>query len=258
MKTLNHYLTLSLILSPLVSEAALKTVSRSEIIDYAKSAAGSRYIFGGSKWDPQNRKFGGPDCAGLVLKAWRWPLEINYRDTLQGSYVVDGERLPGKLYTGTMLDVNKYHLPWSKTKDYSLAQAGDAFTFNNGSHGHTFIMISEDKGVYKSIEARSSKLGVGYFERSESYIRNANYSLLKRNNVKGSKAVKTASTEAAAPAKQTVRKVAAEPVYYVVKQGDELQDVARKYKTLVSHIVKLNPSKIKNNAVKAGVKLQVK
>ena len=249
-------------LAPTLSLASLKTLSRSEIIDYAKTAAGSKYIFGGSKWDANDKKYGGPDCAGLVLKAWRWPLEINYRDTLKASYVVEGKKLPGKLYTGTMLEVNTYKLPWSKTKEYSLAETGDAFTFNNGKRGHTFLVTSVNNGIYKSLEARSSKLGVGYFERSESYIRNAKYSLLKRNNVSGrslksqqqSPAVST--HKASAPVVKRV--VANAPEFYTVKQGDDLQKIAKQHKTLVSHIVKLNPSKIKNNSVKVGSKLQIK
>jgi len=52
--------------------------------------------------------------------------------------------------------------------------------------------------------------------------------------------------------------VANAPEFYTVKQGDDLQKIAKQHKTLVSHIVKLNPSKIKNNSVKVGSKLQIK
>ncbi len=154
-------------------------------IQYASTAVGSRYIFGGSTWDPKNRRYGGSDCAGLVLKAWKWPVAIGYRDQLRPSYVVRGKSVPGKLYTGTMLYPERYKLPWSKTKDLSKSSVGDALTYNSGGSGHTFLYVGKRNGMVRSLEARSRKHGIGYFERSLPSLKRTGYAVLKPKNFGG-------------------------------------------------------------------------
>jgi hypothetical protein len=46
-------------------------MTRQQILDIARSAVGSRYMAGGESWDPLDRSWGGPDCTGLLVKAWQ-------------------------------------------------------------------------------------------------------------------------------------------------------------------------------------------
>lgn len=252
MKNIKEKLVLCTFLSVPLTTSLHAAMTAKEVMDYAKTAVGSRYKMGHSRWDPNDRSFGYTDCAGLVLKAWRWPLEIPYRETLKGSYTVRGKKVTGKLYTGSMFETKRYELPWSVDKDFDNAKVADAYTYNNGKEGHTFLVTryDENKNV-KSVEARNPKLGVGYFTRTKAYLKGVGYRLMRHRGI--SRANATPATEA--PARQLSQY---EAIFHTVTKGDTLSALAKKHKVTVGHIVALNPSKIKNFVIKIGDRIQVK
>jgi len=244
-------------LSLLVPFSSLTFASGEGAIDYGKTAVGSRYVWGGSTWDPTNRKWGGPDCAGLVLKAWKYPVALPYKTPLKG-----------KLYTGDMLLTQKHNLPWTNYKDFTLASRGDAFTYNNGKHGHTFLYLSDKNGVVSTLEAKGKSYGVGYFDRSTASLKAQRYVLQKK---KGS-IVKTPSrvnanrnetrNEEPRPAaangnsNTTKKPIFGGSKHYVMKSGDTLKSIAKLHKVPVSHLEKLNARKIQRG-LKVGDKIQI-
>jgi len=241
----------SLLSIPLINSGHA-TMTAKEVIDYAKTAAGSRYKLGHSNWDPNDRSFGYTDCAGLVLKAWRWPMEIPYRATLKDSYSIQGKAIPGKLYTGSMFETKRHKLPWTVKKDFDNAKPADAYTFNNGKHGHTLLVTryDENKNI-KSLEARSPKHGVGYFTRTKAHLKAVGYSLMRHSGIPKAAASAVSDTPARKPTQY-------EAIFHTVAKGDTLSALARTHKVPVGHIVALNPGKIKNFVIKIGDRIQVK
>jgi len=162
----------------------MKSKTRDDIIEFSKTAWGSRYILGGSNWNAQNRKAGGVDCAGLVLKSFGWPVVEDTKTSMSPSYIVDGKHVPGKLHTSQFA----YEVfPWTVNSKYSYddLEVGDALTYyKGGKTGHTLLVYkktSASKGVIASSEARSSKMGVGTFTRSMADLKATKYRLNKPN-----------------------------------------------------------------------------
>lgn len=232
--------------------------SASAVINYAKTAAGSSYKMGGSRWDPKDRSFGATDCAGLVLKAWRWPKEIGYKETLVDSYTINGKRVPGKLYTGSMFEIKRHKLPWSISKDYDNAKMADAYTYNDGERGHTLLVTGYDTNKnIKSLEARSRKHGVGYFSRTKAHLKSVGYSLMRNSNVSSQQiAPQHPSDSQESPVRIPTQY---QPVFHSVVKGDTLSGLSKKYRVPMQHIISLNPSRISSNfMIRIGEKLQVK
>jgi len=46
-------------------------MTRAQILEIARSAVGSPYVWGGDSWNPFNRNWNGADCSGLVSRAWQ-------------------------------------------------------------------------------------------------------------------------------------------------------------------------------------------
>ncbi len=252
MKRIKEKIMLCTLLSvPLVTSLQAAMTAK-EVIDYAKTAAGSRYKLGHSNWDPNDRSFGYTDCAGLVLKAWRWPMEIPYRSPLKDKYSIQGKVIPGKLYTGSMFETKRHNLPWTVKKDYDNAKVADAYTYNDGKRGHTLLVTryDENKNI-KSLEARSPKHGVGYFTRTKAHLKSVGYSLMRHTGISRSHVAPASE----APTRQPTQYQA---IFHVVVKGDTLSALAKHYKVPVSHIAALNPEKIKNFVIKLGDRIQVK
>lgn len=257
MKTYNKTILISVCNSLILNLCLAAKYTPQEIINYAKTAAGSKYELGGSKWDPNDRKFGATDCAGLVLKAWRWPIPIKYKETLKDSYVINDKRVTGKLYTGSMLEIKKHSLPWSSSKNHANAQIADAFTFNNGFHGHTLLVAGFDsKDNIKSLEARSKKHGVGHFVRTRAHLKSVDYRLMKNKNIQRPVSI---ALEGSTQNSEDRRPTEYKAVFHKVTSGDTLSGLSRKYQVPLKHIQALNPNKIKNNnIIRLGDTLQIK
>jgi len=234
-------------------------------INYGKTAVGSRYIFGGSNWDPSNRSYGGTDCAGLVLKSWKWPVEIPYKSSLQSSYVVNGKSVPGKLWTGHMLLTSKYNLPWTNSKDYGSASKGDAFTYNNGSQGHTFLYLSDSNGVASTLEAKGRAYGVGYFSRTFAKLKASNYFLQKKKgSLSGNQSdssIRVGNRErnensSTSPRENRPTEPRVQKKFHILRRGETLATLAKQYKVPKSHLEKLNKKKV-DKGLKVGMILQV-
>ncbi|MEZ4814019.1 MAG: LysM peptidoglycan-binding domain-containing protein [Bdellovibrionota bacterium] len=253
MKIVKEKIMFYTLLSLPLLEGAQAAMTAKDVIDYAKTAAGSRYKMGHSQWDPNDRSFGYTDCAGLVLKAWQWPKKIPYREVLKDSYSINGSRVPGKLYTGSMFEVKRHKLPWSVTKDFDNAQLADAYTYNDGKQGHTFLVTRYDENNnIKSIEARNPEYGVGYFTRTKAYIKAAGYSLMRNKQIARNGGSSTTNSK---PERKPTQY---EPVLHTVVKGDTLSALSRKHKVPVEHIVSLNPGKIKNYVIRIGDQIQIK
>lgn len=257
MKTIQKIISIfiSIAFTPMaVAAINLVEITPKDIINYAESAAGSKYKLGYSQWDPDNREWGGVDCGGLVQKAWRWPTPLNYKTKMKDSYKVQGQTVPGKLFTGAMLEVKKHKLPWTMSSQLNTAQIGDSFTFYNGGEtGHTLLVAGaiNDDGKVKSLEARSSKYGVGYFERTISELEGKKYKLLRRNNVKGR------SQTSPSPISSTTQ--SGNATYHTIKKGDTLWAISKQHKVSIGHILKLNPKVAKNpSVIQIGAKIRIK
>ena len=74
--------TLGLVFSPAipVAQAAIPTMTRSEIIARAESAIGLRYTWGSESWIPNAGSGQGTDCSGLTLKCWEAPRTMLYQE----------------------------------------------------------------------------------------------------------------------------------------------------------------------------------
>jgi len=121
-------------------------ISRDDIIAYAESGVGSPYVWGGDKWDPNNRKWGGADCSGYVLKAWQIPYAAAYTESVGHPY-------------------NTYNFYYEQTHWYPIErdelQKGDMLVYRDKSGGHSVIYHYGDKwGNAVVYEARSKKTGI--------------------------------------------------------------------------------------------------
>ncbi|RJQ33150.1 MAG: peptidoglycan endopeptidase [Actinobacteria bacterium] len=142
------------------------TISREQIIAYAKTGVGSPYIWGGDKWDPANRKWGGADCSGYVLKAWQVPRAYAYKQSA------------GHPYTTFSFKYRSYH--WYPI-NLSELQKGDILVKDDG-HGNGHVVIFSHKyknGSYVVYEAKGKAYGIVYGAK---YI-SSDYVARRRHNL---------------------------------------------------------------------------
>ncbi|TET54923.1 MAG: peptidoglycan endopeptidase, partial [Actinobacteria bacterium] len=134
------------ILPTLVRADSCPVVSRDSIIKYAQSGVGSPYVWGGDKWNPNNKGWGGADCSGYVLKAWQIPYKAGYTQSV------------GHPYSTFNFYFKKTH--WYPINRNNLAK-GDILVYRNKGRGHVAIYHYGDKwGSPVVYEARSRKHGI--------------------------------------------------------------------------------------------------
>ena len=143
---------------PSVAGAACPTITRDKIIAIAKSGVGCRYVWGGTCWNPANKKWKGADCSGYVTVAWQIPAAQS-TTTCKPHY-----------YTTVSYKNSSTH--WSSISRSSLIK-GDALVYNTGSSGHIVLYNSGDKwGNAQAYEAKGTAYGIVYGTRyvSSSYV----------------------------------------------------------------------------------------
>jgi len=126
-------------------------ITRNSIIRYAASAVGSPYVWGGDKWDPNNRSWAGADCSGLILKAWQIPRKADYTQSVGHPY-----------NTYSFFNKNTH---WNKINRSDLAK-GDILVYRSKGGGHAVIYHHGDPwGSPVVYEARSKTYGIVYNQR---------------------------------------------------------------------------------------------
>ena len=127
------------------SASAQEPISVDEVIDLAISGVGSRYIWGGGCWDPEDRSRLGADCSGYVAKCWQLP-----------------EPSPVTSCGHPYSTWNFYHerTSWDAV-DRSSAERGDAFVYRSDGAGHIVLFDSGDPwGNAEVYEARGTAYGI--------------------------------------------------------------------------------------------------
>ena len=137
---------------------AITTISRTDIINYAKTAVGSWYVWGGDKWDPNNRSWAGADCSGLVIKAWRVPKAASYKTSV------------GHPYSTYSFYHQSTH--WYRISRSSI-QMGDALVRRNSKGGHIFIFHKKDqwgKPLYYEAYRTGTRIRYGTRSAGSEYV----------------------------------------------------------------------------------------
>lgn len=168
------------LLSPAVptAQAAIPTMTRSEIIARAESALGLMYKWGRESWVPNLGTGDGTDCSGLTLKCWEVPRTMLYQEE-------DGENTTiSPRYTS--YEFYNCLGSWYALSSRSLLKEGDILVYNNGDSGHVVIyaggdawnspIIYEAPGFGQAIRRTSRYLGSEYLPRRR-------YSLLEINEI---------------------------------------------------------------------------
>jgi MYXO-CTERM domain-containing protein len=122
-------------------------ITRDKIIDIAKSGVGSPYVWGGTCWDPANRKAKGADCSGYVTKTWQIPSASAVTSCVPHYYT-----------TSTFLNSSTH---WGSVSRSELLK-GDSLVYNSGGGGHIVLFESYTKtsGCYDVYEARGTAYGI--------------------------------------------------------------------------------------------------
>jgi len=161
-------------LSPAVpaAQAAIPTMTRSEIVARAESALGLMYKWGRESWVPNLGTGVGTDCSGLTLKCWEVPRTMLYQEE-------DGEN--ATIYPRyTSHEFYSCSGPWSALSSRSLLKEGDILACSDGSSGHVVIYASGDAwnspivyeapGFGQAIRRASRYLGSEYLPRRRSSV----------------------------------------------------------------------------------------
>ena len=190
---MNKFLTSIILAQSTISFAAttkkapypIPSVTRSEIMNFGDTAVGSRYIWGGTQWNPQNKKELGADCSGFVQKSWMFPQKVSALTKLKSSYKIDGRTVPGRLTTAEFLSAQDSKYPWTRlnTSDYSQASRGDAYVYRSNGHGHIVLLSKKEATGPITLEARGRKYGIGYTKRTYAKMKSTGYKIIKRNNI---------------------------------------------------------------------------
>ncbi len=149
-----------------VQAAEIPAVTRDSIIEYAATGVGSPYVWGGDKWDPNNRSWGGADCSGYVIKAWQLPSRADYTTSV------------GHPYNTYSFYYQNTH--WDNISRDNLAK-GDILVYRSSGGGHMVIYHYGDKwGSPVVYEARSSKTGIIHGQRyfPSSFVARRRHNLL--------------------------------------------------------------------------------
>ncbi|MBN1631151.1 MAG: hypothetical protein JW990_15430 [Thermoleophilia bacterium] len=160
---------LALVFGPAVSsaQAALPTMTRSEIISRAETALGLTYAWGKESWAPNTGSGAGTDCSGLVLKCWEVPRTMLYQEE-DGSNANISPRY-------TSYDFYNCTGPWSALSSRLQLKEGDILAYNNGFAGHVVIyaggdvwnspIIYEAPGTGRALRRASVYLSSSYLPR---------------------------------------------------------------------------------------------
>jgi len=158
-------LPLMLLVLSIPAHAAIPTITRDQIISIAKSGVGCPYVWGGTCWDPANKKWKGADCSGYVTKCWQIPTATKTTDCVSHYYT-----------TYTFLNSTTH---WTKISRNDLLK-GDALVYNTGSAGHVILYYSGDKwGNAQVYEARGTAYGIIYRTK---YV-DSSYAARRRNSI---------------------------------------------------------------------------
>ena len=148
--------------------AAPPTMSRDEIITIAKTGVGCPYVWGGTCWDPNNKKWKGADCSGYVTVCWQIPKASKTTDCLSHYY---------STYHYTSQTTH-----WTNISRNDLQKA-DALVYRENGAGHIVLYVSGDKwGTAEVYEARGTAYGIMHRMKSVS----SKYKARRRNYLKNS------------------------------------------------------------------------
>ena len=166
--------TVASTIGPAVStaEAAIPTMTRSEIVARAETALGLMYKWGRESWVPNQGTGDGTDCSGLTLKCWELPRTMLYQEE-------DGENASiSPRYTSYEF----YHCqgPWTALSSRSQLKEGDILAYNSNGSGHVVIyaggdawnspIVYEAPGFGQAIRRVSRYFGSEYLPRRRSSI----------------------------------------------------------------------------------------
>ena len=129
---------LVLLLNPVIpaAQAAIPTLTRSEIISRADTAIGLAYTWGKESWVPNAGSGAGTDCSGLVLKCWEVPRTMLYQEE-------DG--VNATIYPRyTSYEFYKCLAPCYALSSRSSLREGDILAYNDGDSGHVVIYAGGD------------------------------------------------------------------------------------------------------------------
>lgn len=133
------------------AQAGCPEMAVEDIIAFAKTGIGSPYVWGGGKWDADDRSWGGADCSGFAAKVWEVP-----------SYV-PATTYSHPYYTGSIVACDDY---WSWVS-WADMQQGDWFVYNSGDEGHVGVVDKPDAwGSIVSYEAMGTDWGIVHANRT--------------------------------------------------------------------------------------------
>ncbi len=159
--------TLSLLVSS-AAAAAPPQMTREDIITIAKTGVGCPYVWGGTCWDPNNKKWKGADCSGYVTVCWQIPKASKTTDCLSHYY---------STYHYTSQTTH-----WTNISRNDLKKA-DALVYRENGAGHIVLFVSGDKwGTAEVYEARGTAYGIVHRMKSVS----SKYKARRRNYLKTS------------------------------------------------------------------------
>ena len=165
---------LGLVFNPAVpaAQAAIPTMTRSEIIARAESALGLTYSWGKESWIPNAGSGSGTDCSGLTLKCWEVPRAMLYQEEDGLNASISPRYTSYEFYNCLG--------PWFALSSRSLLREGDILVHNNGGSGHVVIyaggdawnspIIYEAPGFGLTLRRTSRYLGSEYLPRRRSSI----------------------------------------------------------------------------------------
>ncbi len=168
------------------AQAAIPSMTRSEIIARAESAIGLTYTWGRESWVPNAGSGKGTDCSGLTLKCWQVPRTMLYQEE-DGANVTISPRY-------TSYEFFNCQGPWSALSSRSLLREGDILVKNNGQFGHVVIyaggdawnspIIYEAPGTNMTIRRTSRYLGSEYAPRRRNSLVEGSAILLDNSTAK--------------------------------------------------------------------------
>ena len=146
--------------------AAPPTMTRDEIIAIAKTGVGCPYVWGGTCWDPNNKKWKGADCSGYVTVCWQIPKASKTTDCLSHYY---------STYHYTSLTTH-----WTNISRDDLKKA-DSLVYRINGAGHIVLYVSGDKwGTAEVYEARGTAYGIMHRMKNVE----SKYKARRRNHLK--------------------------------------------------------------------------
>jgi hypothetical protein len=135
--------------------AGAPPVTRLQILDIARSAVGTPYVHGGESWSLQRPLRRGPDCSGLIAKAWQVPRAAESWEELYVRPTTETLKLSNKDW---------YPVPVSERRP------GDVLVRYETVVRHAFIYERDDADF-------AQNEGVWVFEAAEPRVKHHRYRL---------------------------------------------------------------------------------